>query len=74
MILECLREDINDGTFDLFDIDMIPWWRVLLSSGKISSRENKTGMVIQRRKLQEEGIVVMDSNYVDLQQNGWFPD
>ena len=74
MILECLHEDTSDGSLDTLNIDVIPWWRVLLSSGKISSRENTTGMSIQRRKLQEEGIIVLDSNYVDLERHGWFPD
>lgn len=51
----------------------IPWWRVLSSSGAISSRGNTSGEILQKHKLIEEGVEVTGVK-VNLGLVGWFPD
>ncbi|TFY61390.1 hypothetical protein EVJ58_g4537 [Rhodofomes roseus] len=56
----------------------IPWYRVIASSGMISSRgPGTTGADRQRQELEAEGIEVnvgrMGDLRVDLRRYGWFP-
>lgn len=56
----------------------IPWYRVISSSGTISSRGPGTsGADNQRQELEAEGIEVsvgrMGDMRVDLKRYGWFP-
>lgn len=59
------------------DIDipsqLLPWWRVVSSTGKISHRANSNGEVEQLRLLTSEGILYYN-NCVDFDECGWFPD
>lgn len=52
----------------------LPWWRVLLSVGKISPRGNSRGEYKQAQHLRDEGVLVLESHKVDLNVYGWFPD
>ncbi|KZT64527.1 hypothetical protein DAEQUDRAFT_759881 [Daedalea quercina L-15889] len=56
----------------------IPWYRVVSSSGAISSRGPGTsGADVQRQELEAEGVEVgvgrMGDMRVDLRRFGWFP-
>lgn len=56
----------------------IPWYRVIASSGVISSRGPGTsGADVQRQELEAEGVEVsagrMGDLRVDMKQYGWFP-
>ena len=56
----------------------IPWYRVIASSGTISSRGPGTsGADDQRQELEAEGIEVnvgrMGDMRVDMKRYGWFP-
>jgi len=56
----------------------IPWYRVIASSGVISSRGPGTsGADVQRQELEAEGVEVsvgrMGDLRVDMRRYGWFP-
>ncbi len=46
----------------------VPWHRVINSQGRISLRD---GAELQRRMLEEEGVVFDDRGRVDLKRFGW---
>ena len=52
----------------------VPWWRVVLSSGKISPREDHVGEYRQASMLRTENVEVLNGLLIDLEENGWFPD
>ena len=45
------------------DDSRVPWWRVINSQGRIS---NQYALLEQRRRLEEEGVVVSDEMRVDM--------
>ena len=53
--------------------DEVPWQRVINSQGKISPRPGM-GVLVQRKLLEDEGVVFDDKERVDLKQFGWQPD
>ncbi|CUM63509.1 uncharacterized protein PRCAT00001085001 [Priceomyces carsonii] len=63
--------EVNDIEINLKNL---PWWRVVLSSGKISRRENSKGQLDQARILKSEGVEVLESYSIDLDEFGWFPE
>lgn len=69
MILPQIKGDV----LDVVSLDDLPWWRVLLSVGKISPRMGN-GDLRQATKLAQEGISVLSGYTVDLKEYGWFPD
>lgn len=75
IVLQSLRQDLpEEERQDYFTVDTLPWWRVLLSAGKISPRGNSNAEYIQAIRLQEEGVAVLSGHKVDLDEYGWFPD
>jgi methylated-DNA-protein-cysteine methyltransferase-like protein len=52
--------------------DDVPWQRVINAQGKISERRGG-GSLLQRQKLEEEGVAFDDHDRVDLEKYGW-PD
>ena len=46
---------------------------MVLSSGKISPRE-ANGQYIQRDKLLQENVAVLEGHMVDMDEYGWFPE
>ncbi|EGW33739.1 uncharacterized protein SPAPADRAFT_59102 [Spathaspora passalidarum NRRL Y-27907] len=73
-IINILNADLDTESEIYIDINTLPWWRVLSSSGKISPRENSNGQYIQADRLREEDVIVSDSHIVDIEEYGWFPD
>lgn len=71
-IVESLNREVAPE--DIINIESVPWWRVILSAGKISPRGNSESVIRQAKILREEGVAVLNSYTVDLDQNGWFPD
>lgn len=67
------REQASRAPSRKIDIDSLPWWRVVLSAGKISPRGNSTAMIDQAMRLRAEGVDVLDKLSLDLDTNGWFP-
>jgi methylated-DNA-protein-cysteine methyltransferase-like protein len=53
--------------------DDVPWQRVINSQGKISPRPG-FGVLVQRKLLEDEGVVFDDRDRVDLKRFGWQPD
>jgi methylated-DNA-protein-cysteine methyltransferase-like protein len=53
--------------------DGVPWQRVINSQGKVSDRPG-FGVVVQRKLLEEEGVVFDERDRVDLKRFGWSPD
>ena len=51
----------------------LPWHRVILSSGKSAFDGNSRHFRLQRDRLREEGVVVIDGR-VDMQKYRWQPD
>lgn len=53
--------------------DHIPWWRVVNKSGVISINQNLGGVekIIQREKLESEGIVVSMKDSVNMRKYRW---
>lgn len=52
--------------------ETVPWHRVINSQGKISLRPG-LGANVQRRLLEQEGIVFDERERVDLKKFGWLP-
>lgn len=59
---------------DIINLENIPWWRVILSAGKISPRGNSDSESRQARILRDEGVEVLNTYRIDLDEYGWFPD
>lgn len=74
MIINTLNAELDTESEMYIDRTALPWWRVLLSSGKISPRESSKGQYIQADKLREEDVHVLDALIVDLDEYGWFPE
>jgi methylated-DNA-protein-cysteine methyltransferase-like protein len=53
--------------------DGVPWQRVINSQGKVSERPG-FGVIVQRKLLEEEGVVFDERDRVDLKRFGWTPD
>jgi methylated-DNA-protein-cysteine methyltransferase-like protein len=53
--------------------DEVPWQRVINSQGKISPRPG-FGVLVQRKLLEDEGVVFDAHDRVDLKRFGWQPD
>ena len=49
----------------------VPWFRVVNSQGKISSRNNESSECFQVELLQKEKIKFDDRNRIDLKHFGW---
>ncbi|CUM53162.1 unnamed protein product [Debaryomyces tyrocola] len=59
---------------DIIEPERVPWWRVILSAGKISPRGNSDNETRQARFLRDEGVEVLNAYRIDLDEYGWFPD
>jgi len=53
------------------DIENVPWQRVINAQGHISIRSNPLAAKIQRKILEQEGIVFDDRDKVDFKKFGW---
>ena len=53
--------------------DDVPWQRVINSQGKISDRPGFS-TVVQRKLLEEEGVIFDERDRVDLKRYGWQPE
>lgn len=73
IIRQLNQESQSNGRSDLIEFLTLPWWRVLASSGKISTRANTGDEILQGNLLRNEGVPV-ESNSIDLDEFGWFPD
>lgn len=51
----------------------LPWHRVITSSGKIAFDPNSRHFRVQRDRLSEEGVTVINGK-VDMQKYRWEPD
>lgn len=71
-IAESLNREANPE--DIIEPEGVPWWRVILSAGKISPRGNSDNESRQARFLREEGVEVLNAYRIDLEKYGWFPD
>jgi methylated-DNA-protein-cysteine methyltransferase-like protein len=49
----------------------IPWHRIVNSSGGISTRYTTDGLNIQRKLLEDEGIVFNEDGRLDLERYRW---
>lgn len=72
-IIPKLNENLSKDHPDYIDLDTLPWWRVILKSGKISPQE-ANGQFEQAELLRRENVQVLEGLFVDLEQYGWFPD
>lgn len=52
--------------------DEVPWQRVINSQGKVSERPGM-GMMVQRKLLEQEGVVFDERERVDLKRYQWSP-
>ena len=55
------------------DLD-VPWWRVINSSGRISTSSIHHTAQIQQALLEDEGVALSDGGRVDWDEFGWSPD
>ncbi|WP_322819566.1 methylated-DNA--[protein]-cysteine S-methyltransferase [Tepidiforma sp.] len=51
----------------------VPWWRVVNAAGGISLRGRADAADLQRRLLEEEGVVFDGGGRLDLRRYRWFP-
>lgn len=49
----------------------VPWQRVINSQGRVSSRVDGDGHLVQRLLLEAEGVRFDDRQQVDLERYGW---
>ncbi|CAK9437596.1 uncharacterized protein LODBEIA_P19740 [Lodderomyces beijingensis] len=70
--------DLNQGYApqdeEFLNVDTLPWWRVISSSGKISPREDSHGQYRQADFLRREGVDVSPAHLIDTGEFGWFPE
>ena len=52
----------------------IPWWRVVNSTGRISTSEIHHTAQVQRALLEDEGVTFTDGGHIDWDQFGWTAD
>ncbi|CEJ81806.1 Putative 6-O-methylguanine DNA methyltransferase [[Torrubiella] hemipterigena] len=73
----CLKHLPGDLT-QRFNIDTVPWQRVINSKGTISPRSQPAAAQNQATRLEAEGVTVrrdaMGEMSVDFDEYGWFPD
>lgn len=50
--------------------DDVPWQRVINSQGKVSARPG-LGPMVQRKLLEQEGVIFDEHDRVDLERFGW---
>ncbi|KAK6198543.1 uncharacterized protein RJT21DRAFT_48934 [Scheffersomyces amazonensis] len=75
LILKSLRDELTPNEReDYFNLDTLPWYRVISSVGKISPRSNSSGQFLQADRLRSEGVIVSAGHKIDLDEFGWFPD
>ncbi|KAI5961919.1 atl1 [Candida pseudojiufengensis] len=74
MIFQDLNQGFDPREEEYLNIENLPWWRVLASSGKISERGNSRSQYEQADRLRNEHVNVSDNHFVDLDEFGWFPD
>jgi methylated-DNA-protein-cysteine methyltransferase-like protein len=55
------------------DLD-VPWWRVISSSGWISTSSIHHTAQIQRALLEDEGVCFPERGRIDLDLYGWSPE
>ena len=55
------------------DLD-VPWWRVISSSGRISTSSVHHTAQVQRALLEDEGLPLTVSGRIDLDLHGWSPE
>lgn len=65
-----LARAVGAALRELPDNPTVPWWRVVNSSGAISSRPNH-GPAIQRQLLEREGVRFSASGRIDWKAYGW---
>ncbi|MCC5816428.1 MAG: MGMT family protein [Leptospira sp.] len=53
------------------DLQKVPWQRVINSQGKISIKGDHFRASLQRRLLEEEGIVFDENDSIDWDKFGW---
>jgi len=53
--------------------DDVPWQRVINSQGKVSARPG-LGPMVQRKLLEQEGVIFDERDRVDLERFGWPQD
>jgi len=53
--------------------DDLPWQRVINSQGKVSHRPGY-GPLVQRKLLEQEGVVFDEKERVDLEKYQWTPE
>ena len=51
--------------------DQVPWQRVINSQGRIALPENSRGAIMQRARLEVEGVVFDSRDRVDFNRCGW---
>lgn len=51
----------------------VPWWRVVNSTGRISTPRIHQISSVQRSLLEEEGVIFKATGIIDLQQCAWAP-
>jgi len=49
----------------------VPWWRVIRSSGHLALQGDPSRGPLQRRLLQDEGVVFDGDDHVDMAVYGW---
>ena len=52
----------------------VPWWRVISSSGRISTSSIHHAAQIQRALLEDEGVRFTQGGRIDWNLDGWSPE
>jgi len=70
-LLGCTARSVGFAMAALPDGHDVPWQRVINSQGKVSPRRNGAGDLVQRLRLEAEGVLFDSCGRVDLSRYGW---
>lgn len=71
MIPHCTARMVGYALASLPDGSDVPWQRVINSQGKISPHGAGFGSLVQRQRLEDEGVVFDQNQVIDFRQFGW---
>jgi methylated-DNA-protein-cysteine methyltransferase related protein len=58
----------------LDDGSLVPWWRVINNTGKITIKDAQFTPFDQKERLESEGVIVSNSYHIDINKYRYMPE